>query len=51
MKKIVLKDKIIYRADEGRRVRFKHTKKLYSEISLDKTDKRDVEEIKDVDLR
>lgn len=38
-------DRKIYCADEGKRVRFVNDKILYSEISVENTDTRKVEEV------
>ena len=46
MKTVKLKDKIIYRADEGKKVRFAAAETLYSEVSVGKDDTRKVEEVK-----
>ena len=45
MKTIRLDDRIIYRADDGKKVKFKGTDRLYSEISVSLDDNREVEEV------
>ena len=45
MKIITLDNRIIYKADEGKRVKFVGETKLYREISVDKEDERKVEEV------
>jgi len=45
MKKIVLEDRIIYRADKGKKVKFENDNKLFSEISVNKDDNRKVGEV------
>lgn len=45
MKTITLEDRVIYRAENGKKVKFLGDNKLYSEIVVNKDDKREVEEI------
>lgn len=45
MKKIELKDRIIYRADEKNKIKFANDETLYSEICVKKGDEREVEEV------
>ena len=45
MKVINLKDRIIYRADKGKKVKFVKDKSTYSEIVVDLEDSRVVEEV------
>ena len=50
MKKLKIGKKIIYRASEGKKVKFEDNKRLYDEIAVDKDDKRKVREVEDADL-
>lgn len=45
MKTIELEKRIIYRADEGKKVKFTGDETLYSEISVNKDDKRTMGEV------
>lgn len=45
MKIIELEDRIIYRSAKGKKVKFVNSKSKYSEISVDKDDKREIEEV------
>ena len=44
MKIITLEDRIIYRADKGKKVYFENSDRLYSEISVKLDDTRKVKE-------
>lgn len=50
MRLIELEDKIIYQADKDKKVKFKNTKVLYTEISVNKDDEREVIEVNDGNL-
>lgn len=45
MKIITLEDRIIYRADKGKKVKFENNDRLYSEISVELDDTRKVVEV------
>ena len=50
MTTIILTDRKIYRADNGKKVKFENDDKLYSEISVKLDDTRNVEEVENGDL-
>lgn len=46
MQKIELEDRIIYRAEKGKKVKFTSQSEKYCEIVVKLNDKREVEEVK-----
>ena len=50
MQIINLNDRIIYRASNGKKVKFVDDKRTYGEIAVDKDDEREIEEVGNGDL-
>ena len=51
MIKTELEDRIIYRAEKDKKVKFVGSEVLYSEISVDNGDTREVEEVNNGNIR
>lgn len=50
MKIITLEDRVIYRADKGKKVHFENNDRFYNEIVVDLDDEREVGEVENGNL-